>query len=265
MPLLLATINHATKAMLRPVYLITAQLALLLAVPSHAQLLNVKNDNGDIVNSTQISMAVDSLDGVMLLDLPTVLNGDVLKNVKMRRYELSAPDSSYNYFCWGDCWLASIAHSHMIWSSIGGIDMTPGVPYHGFHAYHEPRGHAGTACFRFVWYDQANVNDTVWVDICFAAEEVGIAEQAITHERMDVYPTPSASDVTFTFEGTSVGARRELVLRDALGQRVRSIRLADGQRTMELTDSELGTGVWFATLERDGVAVTTRRFVITGH
>ena len=136
-----------------------------------------------------------------------------------------------NYFCWGVCYGPQDAGAIPAWSSLPqhSITMSPGVGYSNFGGYHSPMGQVGSSTYRFVWYDVGNPTDTVWVDIEFEANSVGIHEAATAQ----------------------------------LGAAVLSETIRATQQTT-LIATELSPGVYFATLENNEALLATQRFVVTG-
>ncbi len=206
-------------------------------------------------------------DATLELDLITNLNGADAKTVDMVRYELNDCAGTQNYFCWGECWLPANAGVNPSWDAISPVLMAPGVDNTGFHAYWKPMTTVSTCCFRFVWFDSTNVNDSVHVDICFSTEpDAGVAELITGVSRFEVSPNPvSGGMMQFAFDLTEQVKDLQLVFTNALGQRGLVVPVAAQTARVSVDSELLRSGVWYATLESAGRRMATRRLVVAGH
>lgn len=234
---------------------------LLLSTASQAQLVTITGPDGQVVNSTEIQ--VDGNPGASAVDigLTTTLNGETPKTVNLVRYETEMVHGSQNYFCWGECWAPQLSGARPTWYAMTPVDMEPGMAGGGFHAYWSPMGIAACTKFRFVWYDVANEDDSVWVDIRFCSVE-GLGLNNVSAPAFSMFPNPSVGGtVQFELERIT-GATARMVVYDVLGGRVVNQRLAKGQGRLDLSTEALSPGVYFATLEENGRAVMTKRLVV---
>lgn len=184
--------------------------------------------------------------------------------INVRRYELSVPGGTANYFCWDVCYGEVPAGLRPVWTALDAIQMADGQTVNGFHGYYKPNGTVGEATFRYVWYDLNSPNDSTWVDLVFnmGAEGSGIAEVAdvLTFK---IFPNPSTGgDITIEHDLAGAIAGTQLELYNVLGERklVRPISAARGKVT--LSEGDLNSGVWFAVLKRNGKTLATKRVVM---
>jgi hypothetical protein len=240
---------------------------LFLSLLAQAQLLNIKNADGDAVNGQSLLVIGEPSDATLDLPLVTNLNGADAKTVDMVRYELDDCAGTQNYFCWGECWLPANAGVHPTWEAISAVVMAPGVDNPGFHAYWKPMTTVSTCCFRYVWFDTANMNDSVYVDLCFSTEpDASVNELASGVSRFDVAPNPVAEGaVQFSFDLTEQASDLQLVFTTAMGQRALVVPVAAQYGRATVDSGLLPSGVWFASLERAGRRLATRRLVVAGH
>lgn len=239
----------------------------VLAVSAQAQLLTLRDENNNVVNETIVVHTGASTESVFETDISATLNGTVGKSVNVRRYEISVAEGTQNYFCWGVCYGPQDAGVLPVWNALPqhAITLSPNVTVTNFHAYHVPMGQENNNIYRYVWYDVGNPNDSTWLDIEFRSEAVGIDEAVAAQYNLSVFPNPSVgSDVRVSFTGTTVAPATSLVVYNALGGRIHTERIRTAQQTAVLSAGELSTGIYFATLEANGTALATRRFVVTG-
>ena len=243
-------------------YYSLAALLATSALSTSAQLdLTLRDVWGTVQNEQTVTYYGESTGFEFEVDLPATLNGSVAHTVNVKRYELNTVPGSQNYFCWGVCYLPTPSGDMPAWVSQDAVDMVPGTEFEGFHAFYKPMGTTGVACFRYVWYNVADENDSTWVDICFDSA-VGIGEHSALNA-FDVYPNPAVGqDVTLEYAFTTEATGRTLVLRDLLGNTVLTRSLSATQGRSVIGSSLLSPGVYFATLEENGNAVATRRVTI---
>jgi hypothetical protein len=224
----------------------------------------VRDLNDNVVNGTTVIVYGNPSTSLMELDLTAELGGGASRTINVRRHELNVVTGSRNYFCWGLCYLPRLSGSTPTWVSDDVITLAPGVEVDNFHAYYRPEGNSAYCCFQYVWYDVNSPNDSVWVNICFDTQTFTSVGEVAATPSLDAYPNPVANgDVTFTFDAAGDVAGLQLVLYNALGQRavVRSLTAASGRATV--STNGLSPGVWFASLERNGRMVATKRLVVT--
>ncbi len=225
--------------------------------------IELKNANGDVMNGTTVEVWGNADSTVMECDLAAVNTAVSSQSFKLKRYEVSVPATTTNYYCWSVCFLPSPSGTHPLWVAADPVSLPPNTLYHGFHSYYVPNDVIGVACFRFIWYVESNPNDSAFVDICFHATPAGISGQVVTLPRFEAFPNPSFnSAITFSCDAARSNEHRSLVISSALGERVLSKAIAPSQHSAVLGEGELPEGLWFASLEVNGSAIATRRVVI---
>ncbi|MFN8351066.1 MAG: hypothetical protein U0U25_06350 [Flavobacteriales bacterium] len=243
----------------------TLSCLVVAAVLNAQNLLTVVTEDGEDVTNGSAIVLGDAAQFEMGLPLSVTLNGSTDRTVRMKRYESSVVPGTYNYFCWSECYAPQLAGDIPFWVAPDPQTLSAGVQFNGFHAYHRPSSLVGESCFRYVWYASDNANDSVFVDICFDAQVVGVNEADRKEVRFAAQPNPVESgDVTFTFDALG-SARSSLVVRNALGAVHLSIPVLPGQKSIVLGSDRLGSGIWFASLEQNGREVATRRVVVSGN
>jgi hypothetical protein len=240
-----------------------------VSIAAQGQFLTLTDEWGNVVNGQVIEKwhDVNPVPSTVEVDVACHLNNATVTTVNMRRYELQIPeDTTYNYYCWGECYAPAMSGVHPLWGAPATNDLHPSEDFEGFHAYYQPMGVEGPACFRFVWFDDANPTDTTWVDICFHASPVGMEDHARSAFTFNAYPVPSnGGNVELTFDAPRANERMTVELHDALGQLLATERIRTGQQRLVLGEGSLSPGLVFATLRVDGQTKATRRLVLGGH
>ncbi len=249
---------------------LTLALLALLSFPVAAQdFLLLQDAGGNTVNGSTMIYYGSADATVLEIGASVTLVAGADRTVNLRRYELDVQPNTLNYFCWGLCYLEQEAGALPVWHSQSNhaLDLTAGVAEVAFKAYHMPNGQLGNSTYRFVWFDVANSSDTVWVDIEFRATPVSIQENMGVTGSLAIHPNPSLGDnVQFTveLEGSHEGAM--LLIHNTLGEQVHATSLQALRSRSVIPTADMASGLYFATVQRDGIALATKRFVITpGH
>jgi hypothetical protein len=229
--------------------------------------IEIRDVSGAIVNEQVVVYFGDVNAPVLTEYLTTELMSGPSRVVNVRRYELDVQPNTQNYFCWGVCYGPVDAGSLPVWNAFGqhALDMEMGVPLSNFSAYHSPFGQVGNSTYRYVWFDTAVPTDSVWCDIQFRAiDNVGVEELAPSVS-LSAFPNPSqGADVQFQLDIRNVDRTLDLVVFNALGERVRTITVRPGTTTARLGTVSLAEGLYFVSVVDKGNALSTKRFVVTG-
>jgi hypothetical protein len=234
----------------------------------HAQeFISLQDLDGNVVNGTMVVHVGDVNDGVFEEDITATLVAGATRNINVRRYEVDVQPATGNYFCWGVCYGPQDAGALPVWNAQGqhALALSAGVVVTNFHAYHEPRAQVGNSTYRYVWFDTTTPTDSVWVDIQFQAiDNVGV-EELVASASINAFPNPSkGEDVQFQLDVRNVDQALDLVVFNALGERVRTITVRQGQPLVRLSTANMSEGMYFASVQRAGTTLATRRFVVTG-
>lgn len=237
-------------------------LSLFIAFGAFAQLDVDVTYNGDLKNGTTHYVYGESTAGTLVGYLNSTITGPNDKTVNVKRYETSVEPNTSNFFCWGVCYNTVPVGTHPVWVSVDPIDMTAGQEYTNFSAYHQPNGSVGVSCFRYVWYDMNNSDDSTYVDICFDTETVGVEEIAMV-QQLSVYPNPSKGAVDFNVALDPSVQDAELVVHNLLGEMEWSRLLNGPNSVVQLPAGLLASGVYFYSVVADGRVAVTEKLVIT--
>ncbi len=228
--------------------------------------IELRDYNGDLVNGQLVVFTGDANESVFEKGVTATLSSGPMRVINVRRYEVDVQPNTQNYFCWGVCYGPQDAGSLPVWSAFGqhALELEPGVAVTNFKAYHSPFGLVGNSTYRYVWFDTAQPTDSVWCDIQFRAiDNVGVDElrPAAT---LGVFPNPSrGGDIQFSLELSNVDQALDLVVFNALGERLRTLTVRPGQLNARLGTDALAEGLYFASLMQGGTTLATQRFVVS--
>lgn len=243
-------------------------MALLASVIAQGQeFISLTDLEGNVMNGGLLIVTGEPNEDVMEGDIIATLVEGPLRNINVRRYELAVQPVTQNYFCWGVCYAPQDAGALPVWNSAGqhSLPLTAGEPVSNFHGYHVPLGQVGTSTYRFVWFDTANPTDSVWADIQFQAITGASVRELEAAATISAFPNPSrGEDVQFQLDVRNVSQALDLVVFNAVGERVHTITVRSGQPIARLSTANLSEGLYFATLQQGGSTLAVRRFAVTG-
>lgn len=227
----------------------------MCSISSFGQLLTVRSSaGGTVVNGTTLIVNGHSAEVSIDKTLYTTLNGAVQKEVDVKRYELNVQSGTKNTFCWVTCPSAVNAGAFPLWYSPFSLEMVAGFEYDSFKSSHEPMGITGTNTYLYVWYDVANPNDSVWVEIHYNVGTLGIE------------PTPEYTDLqAWQFnEGIQIktatsGKDSQIQIFDAIGNLVVSQRIEPGKRTQYIAMPNGASGLYFVMLQSGSDKLISRK------
>ena len=236
--------------------------AIALANSTSAQWITLTDEYGnDVTNSSIDHWEVNSSNPfTMVIHLEAELNGGGNRTVNVKRYEMGVTAGTQNYFCWNLCYLPRNAGQTPLWIGGDSQAMVPGVPFTGFGGYHIPNGDFSLSCYRYVWYDVANPNDSAFVDLCFESA-VGIGE-ALSVDQFSIVPNPANAAAMVNFSLAN-GNADGIVVHNALGGQVMKSSVAAAQRSAQLSTASLPEGVYFVSLMDQGRTLRTQRLVVS--
>lgn len=179
-------------------------------------------------------------------------------SIGIKRYENSVQAGTHNFF---GCMGALNAGDHPLM-------FDPFAPYqvfvgnmHSFGVYHQPNGLAGVSCYLFVWYDFNNPLDSVWANICFDTQSVGVPEfePVVTCE---VYPNPSQGPLNFSITLDGSVAEPRLTVYDQQGRLVWEKGSLSQKEKVVINDGELRAGLYMYQIVGKDRTYQSGQFVI---
>lgn len=223
----------------------------------------VKDINGtQMLNGQTVTVNGSSTEFDIHEDLMVINNTAASVVINCKRYETSVVPNTINYFCWFVCLPTSVyAESYPLWTHPQGAcgPIAAGDTVTSFAAHLKPEGLAGVNSFRYVWFNTANPNDSVYVDIVFDIA-MNVDEQVKPTE-VNVYPNPAKDLVTVSFDA-AFNANRSIVLYDLLGSKVAEYAVNGNNGKMTFDVSALKNGVYLYSMTENGKAILTRRLVV---
>ena len=220
-----------------------------------AQSLQFELDGNVFANDETVfcSNYLESM-GEFMQDLQLRNLSDADMDVVVEREEVSVPEGSVNYFCWGLCFSPTISVS-------GPVTMAPGeVSGEGALGFHYlPMESTVSASIRYYAYNPRDENSRISIVIVFNSGE-SVSERTFANLG-HAYPNPASSEVRFNYE-LSACDHASVSVYNLLGQEVKSMNLTGllGQAVFSVAD--LKEGIYFCNLIVNGQALKTEKFIV---
>ncbi|MCX6252028.1 MAG: T9SS type A sorting domain-containing protein [Bacteroidetes bacterium] len=217
--------------------------------------LSLSDSAGSVVNNAERTFHGTPASSDMSSYIFVSNGSDNAMNVKAKRVRISLIDSS-DSFCWGLCYDSTTDESnlHVV------------IPPHtkdtlNFSGHYNPHGLVGVSSIRYVFFDEANLTDTVCFVALYNTFPAGIEEQGTGKNTLRVYPNPADKMVNI---GYNIGTFSEssLVIRNLLGSTVKTIKLATGDGRVSCDTRELNDGIYFYTLIVNGETKISHKLII---
>jgi len=177
-------------------------------------------------------------------------------SVKVKKVELSLVDGTINMFCWGLCFAPQVYVSpDSIMIDGDSVNRTD------FSGHYIPSSYKGVSVIRYVFFNTANTNDSVCVNISYSAFPLGISNAQGSAVLSNAYPNPANSNVSFNFNVTG-SENNSIVIRNILGSVVSAMTLSGNSGKITIDTGDLAEGVYFCSLLINGESTITRKLII---
>ncbi|HLO91944.1 MAG TPA: T9SS type A sorting domain-containing protein [Lentimicrobium sp.] len=241
--------------------LFIASLLFLASTFAQAQSsLVLKDKEGNVITGQTIELFCPASVGLTSFKLDVLNSATVAKSVKVKKMQLSMLPGTEDYLtiCWESC------YPPFIFESPTAIAIEPSAlctNFEGDLSY--PTTVKGTSTVKFVFFDEANTNDSSYVIVNYNIGTIGIAENLIKLSKVsNAYPNPASSVVNFDYQLPANANNAKININNLLGTTVSSIELVKNEGKASLSLSNLKDGVYFYTLIINNTATVTRKFVV---
>ena len=234
-----------------------------LAAQVSAQSLEIRDSLTNVLNNDTLWLPGTGSESVIKSVLRTENMSQATLEVKMKRWEVSVPPGTENYFCWSLCYNAQDAGDRVEWEDNTPVYLVPDSVYKKLQVYHKPHGETGVAVFRYKLWDRANPDDSASFHVIFAVP-LGIFGPSTPRPNGEVSLAPNPADgwVNFTYKGNANGTNRELVVFDLLGNQVALETLATPSGSFTLNTEEYVPGIYVMSLRENGQLIATKKLVV---
>lgn len=177
--------------------------------------------------------------------------------VLVNKNVISAADNHVNSFCIGDCYPPTTNESTTVYNIAANDTTAVGVFYIEF----EHGGSIGQSVIDYTIFERSDNSNSAQVRITFDVTEGTAVETNSFANAFIAFPNPVTSGmVSFKVENFSNIEGSRIVVRNILGSTVKSVIISNN--IVRLNVDDLPNGIYLYSLERNGVNVATKRFII---
>lgn len=225
-----------------------------------AQSLSLTYADGTIINpGAAIQFLGDPGDEVIQAIVYVKNNSAAAKEVKVKKVinEGDTLAGTINTFCWGLCFSPEtyISPTSQIIQAGGTCDQ--------FYGDYNPKTIPGLTRITYVFFDVANINDSVKVVIEYNASPAFIDEELAGKVKIsDAYPNPAVRSVNVDYSIPESVNKASIAIMNILGSKVKEVDLDGHSGKARIMVTDLINGIYFYSLIADGNLVITRKFVV---
>jgi hypothetical protein len=227
----------------------------------YSQSLTLSNHNGPITpNSTIVQAGTpDSVELVTYFNVKNV--GANTIRVLCKKVQISLLDSTEVTMCWaGGCYGSGTNVSPNDQPIAPGETITEFSGHYAQVAFSHFK--SGESIVRWVFFDRANVNDSVSVTVKYTTYPLGIAESIAQQATLsNFYPNPAISDASCSYS-VPAGIQGTIVVRDILGAAVQTHILSSASGKVTINTANLNDGIYFCSLLVNGKNIQSRKLIV---
>jgi len=171
-------------------------------------------------------------------------------------------DGSYEKFCWGP-----ICYNYGTDASSTNEGFLVSIPQNAtdtsFIPYFYPNGVVGTTTIEYCFHPVGNEDFGTCATITYVVTESANVSELNEFEVSisTAYPNPVVSEGSIDYS-IPAGKTGVIVIRDITGKAIRSFNSLRNEGRVVVSADNMSAGLYFSTLEFNGIAITTKRFVV---
>ncbi len=243
--------------------LLLAYLLPVVAFYAHSQSLSLSNNQGPVADNSTIIQA-GTPDSAKLITYLYVKNvGTHAINVYSKKAEISVIDSIETTMCWaGACYGPTTNISPNYQPIDVGQTITDFVGDYTWAGLSQPGFKSGESTVRWVFFNDADHNDSVSVTVKYTTYPLGVNDKAATQDLLsNAYPNPADATATFNYSVPS-GSQGTIIIRNLVGSTVQTEQVSSGAGKITISSAFLSDGLYFCSLMLDGKISQTKKLVV---
>ncbi len=213
--------------------------------------------NGILLTPNEVINLTGGSSELMLLPLDIKNTSNSTMDVKIKKIQHSLLTDSENSFCFaGSCYspstLISLSAAAIF---VNGVDTS-------FEADYNAYGGSGVSTITYVFFNTANVNDSVSVVVNYSTS-LGINDFAKSDVHFsDAFPNPASNNVSFTYALPKQIATAKIAIRNLLGSMVTEVELNEQNGKKTINTGNLKDGIYFYSLIVNDKVFYTRKLIV---
>ena len=210
--------------------------------------------NGEALTDGQTIYCMDYIEdfGEFIQELQLRNLTDTDLNVVVEKEEITVPEGSMNYFCWGLCFSPTVIVSPAYPLAAGSVSGPGDLAFH-----YMPASMDDFASIKYYAYDE---REGVRISVVVVFNSLEGINDSSRPTISQPYPNPASSIVNFDYNMS--GSNATAVVYNLVGQEVmrQEINTFDGK--MSLSVADLNDGIYFCSVMRNGQTFATVKFVV---
>lgn len=223
-----------------------------------AQNIQLFNGQGPVTNGTVLTFA-DTFSAPEIIAYVWVHNSDNRSHdIRCKKIANDTVVGSLNYFCWGQCYPASVYVSDPV--AIAGGDTNK----YDFSGDYYPNGHAGTSIITYVFFDDANSNDSAWFVAHFNAfdpNNIDAKNSKPLASSISLRSNVVNESIFIKINNLAISSNALLRIIDVTGSTIKEIPVFNGNSELIVDASYLIQGMYFITFVQNNQKFQTLKFI----
>ncbi len=224
---------------------------------ANAQSLSLSHDGTTLEPNEVITLTGPATNDEMVIELDVTNNGSSTMAVLVKKVENYLVEGSENTFCWGLCF------PPFVYQSPNSIEIGAGATNDlDFSGHYNPKTNEGESSISYVFFDEANPDDSVMVVLIFTTNMTDVSDQfGETNLISDAYPNPANNFAHFDYN-LQIKEGASMKIYSLIGSIVDEYIVASGYGTIKIETAKLEEGFYFYTLTTGSKEIKSGKFVV---
>ena len=229
-------------------------------LPIEPILLQIPNSgfitNSDVNYFMQIDTSNQDFISDMVYPLSITNNTNIIKQLIVKKRELSIIEGSQNFFSW------HATFNPTVMEDTAGYLMYPNTTISDeFKAIYRSNGNLGESVIQYVVYNKFDPNDSSFVNVHFNVVYSGLADAKKEHIRLQLAPNPANTFTTLFFDKIS-NEKALISIVNLFGEEVANYSISGNQTQQKIDVQNLNDGVYFCRLSSNAKNISTIKLVV---
>jgi hypothetical protein len=185
-------------------------------------------------------------------------------NIVAARTNIDIVEGTSNSFCWVTCWASSVDTSDgYVFIPAGG--QSSETEFSGHYNYSDQNGniHYGTSIVKYSFFNKDDYNTICTLVVKYMLGYEGVDENGYRGAKFtDIYPNPASSKASLSYQLPGNVKSGEIKIINLVGKTLKTIPVTQREGKVSIDVSDLSEGIYFYTINLDGVTVKTKKLVI---
>lgn len=217
-----------------------------------AQNLQILHGEEDVTSgNVTVEVSADTDPAVLHLDVKNTSANAI--DVKVRKIENTLVEGASISLCWGiNC------YSPTQFETPTAATIEAGVSDDSFHGDYFHFGNTGTTTVTYVFFDDANPDDSSYVEVEYTLASVGIDDVEMANFSQP-YPNPANDEVNFYY---SVNSATTLNIYNTIGELIEKVDLSNVAEHIQISTNKYAAGTYIYEFKQKGIILDNGKFIV---